>query len=83
MPDHVDAYIQTDGGGEFAASHAFRTTCGGHGYDVTSTAPDASHQNDSGTTSPDSQGQDSMHAVCIKAWYGILVRCIASCDMAV
>ena len=45
MPDHVDAYIQTDGGGEFAASHAFRTTCGGHGYDVTSTAADASHQN--------------------------------------
>ena len=23
MPDHVDAYIQTDGGGEFASSHAF------------------------------------------------------------
>ena len=45
MPGHVDAYIQTDGGGEFATSHAFRATCDRHGYDVTTTAPDASHQN--------------------------------------
>ena len=45
MSDHVNAFIQTDGGGEFVTSHAFRRTCDGHGYDVTTTAPDTSHQN--------------------------------------
>ena len=45
MPDHVDAYIQTDGGGEFASSHAFRRVVSNHGYDLISTGPDASHQN--------------------------------------
>ena len=45
MPDHVDAYIQTDGGGELAHSHAFRKTVKHHGYDTTTTAAGASHQN--------------------------------------
>ena len=45
MPDQVDAYIQTDGGGELSHSHAFRTTVDHHGYDVTTTAADAPHQN--------------------------------------
>ena len=45
MPDHVDAYIQSNGGGEFVSSHAFRHMVSGLGYDLTSTAPDASHQN--------------------------------------
>ena len=46
MPDQVDTYIQTDDGGELSYSHAFQKTAGHHGYDVTTTAADASHQND-------------------------------------
>ena len=45
MPDQVDAYIQTDGGGELSHSHGFRKTVDHHGYNVTTTAADASHQN--------------------------------------
>ena len=45
MPDQVDAYIMTDGGGELAKSHGFRKTANTNGYDVTSTATDASFQN--------------------------------------
>ena len=45
MPNHVDAYIQTNGGGKFPSSHAFWCMVTGHNYDITSTAPDASHQN--------------------------------------
>ena len=35
----------TDGGGEFSNSKEFRTTVEKYGYDITSTAPDGSHQN--------------------------------------
>ena len=45
MPDQLDAYIQTNGGGKLAHSHAFRKTVKHHGYDTTTTAADASHQN--------------------------------------
>ena len=45
MPDQMDAYIQTDGGGELSHSHGFRKTVDHHGYNVTTTAADASHQN--------------------------------------
>ena len=45
MPDQVDAYIQTDGGGELAHSHAFLQTVEHHGYDTTTMAADASFQN--------------------------------------
>ena len=45
MPDQVDAYIQTNGGGKFASSHAFRRMAHDHGYNITSTTPNASHQN--------------------------------------
>ena len=41
----MDAYIQTDGGGELSHSHGFQKTVDHHGYDVTNTAADASHQN--------------------------------------
>ena len=45
MPDHVDAYIMTDGGGELSKNHGFCSTADKNGYDVTSTATDASFQN--------------------------------------
>lgn len=45
MPNQVDAYIQTDDSRKLASSHAFWRMDSGHGYDITSTAPDASHQN--------------------------------------
>ena len=45
MPDQVDAYIQTDGGGKLSHFHAFKKTANHHGYDVTTTAADPYHQN--------------------------------------
>ena len=45
MPDQADAYITTDGGDELSHSHDFCCTANTHGYDVTTTAADASFQN--------------------------------------
>ena len=45
MSNQVDAYITTDGGGELSKNHGFCRTANKHGYDVTSTATDASFQN--------------------------------------
>jgi len=44
LPEEVEAFIMTDGGGEFDTDK-FRKTAESHGYDVTTTAADASHQN--------------------------------------
>ena len=45
MPDQVDAYITTDGGGELSKNNDFCRTANKYGYDVTSIATDASFQN--------------------------------------
>ena len=45
LPDQVDAYITTNGGGELSKNHDFCHTANKNGYDVTSTATDASFQN--------------------------------------
>ena len=41
----MNASIITDGGGELSASHDIRRTASAHGYDVRTTATDASSQN--------------------------------------
>jgi len=41
-PAHLNCTIMTDGGGELSKSTQFQTTCGNHGYDVISSAADAS-----------------------------------------
>jgi hypothetical protein len=45
LPDHVEATITTDGGGELSKSHDLKRVCNSHGYEVNSTAADASSQN--------------------------------------
>ena len=45
LPDHVNATITTDGGGELSASHEIRRIASAHGYDVRTTATDALSQN--------------------------------------
>ena len=42
LSDHVNATITTDGGGELSASHDMQQTAMTHGYDVKTTALDAS-----------------------------------------
>ena len=41
----IDAFIMTDGGGQFANCKGFQNMVGNHGYDVTTTAADGSHEN--------------------------------------
>ena len=41
----IDEFIMIDGRGEFANSKQFRNMVGNHGYDVTTTAADTSHEN--------------------------------------
>ena len=45
LPDHVNATITTEGGGELSASHNIQRTASAHGYDVRTTVSDASSQN--------------------------------------
>jgi hypothetical protein len=45
LPDHVEATITTDGGGELSKSHDLKRVCNSHGYEVNSTAADSSSQN--------------------------------------
>ena len=45
LPDQVNATITTDGGGELSASHDVLRTANSHGYEVRTTATDASSQN--------------------------------------
>ena len=45
LPDHVEATITTDGGGELSKSQELKTVCNSHGYEVNSTAADSSSQN--------------------------------------
>lgn len=44
MLNHVDVYIQTNGGDDLSHLYAFRRTDNDHGYDVTTNAAGASHQ---------------------------------------
>ena len=46
MPDPLDAYVMTTGGGKLSKSNALYNTLESHGYDATLTAADASHQNE-------------------------------------
>jgi hypothetical protein len=45
LPDHVEATITTDGGGELSKSHDLKRVCNSHCYEVNSTAADSSSQN--------------------------------------
>jgi hypothetical protein len=45
LPDHVEATITTDGGGELSKSHDLKRVCNSHGYEINSTAADSSSQN--------------------------------------
>ena len=45
LPDQVGATITTDGGGELSKSRELTKLCNSHGYEVNSTAADASSQN--------------------------------------
>jgi hypothetical protein len=45
LPDHVEATITTDDGGELSKSHDLKRVCNSHGYEVNSTAVDSSSQN--------------------------------------
>ena len=45
LPDQINATITTDRGGELSASHDMRQTAQSHGYEVRTTATDASSQN--------------------------------------
>lgn len=47
-PEEQQMVIQTDGGAEFAGSAECRSTCGAHNYDVQTTGPDKSSQNEKG-----------------------------------
>jgi hypothetical protein len=45
LPDHIEATITTDGGGELSRSHDLTKVCNSHGYEVNSTAAGSSSQN--------------------------------------
>ena len=45
LPDQVNATITTDGGGELSGSFDVRQMANSHGYEVNTTASDASSQN--------------------------------------